>query len=166
MLLYLDCFTVVWEALRVLFEKLHLFCLSLLQLTQQLFLHPYARFTVDRLLLWLLCFCLGFGLFLISLVLLKLFPLLFFLLFPDEISLYSLLMISLVFLHEFLVLFLLLLGSVEELAVLAFSAEPCFCPELAGLFGLLLVDEGTVFLDTFAPGVISADFASVLSFHG
>lgn len=114
----------------------------------------------------MLLYCgLGLGLLLIVLVLLKFFPFLFLLLFRYKIAVYLLFVIALVFLQELFVFLFLFFGGVEELAVLALAAKSCLCPELTGLFSLLLVDEGTVFLNTFAPGIISANFASVLSLH-
>lgn len=107
-----------------------------------------------------------FGLLLL-LFLLKLFPLLFLLSLSDKkIALYSLLIFSLVFLHELLLFFLLLFCRMKELTVLTFAAESCLNPELTRLFGLLLVDERTVLLNTFAACIIPADFAPFLSLHG
>ena len=69
-------------------------------------------------------------------------------------------------LGEFLVFLFFLLGGVEKLAIFALSTEATLNPELAGLFGLLLMNEGTVLLDAFASCIVPAYFSSVLSLHG
>jgi hypothetical protein len=54
----------------------------------------------------------------------------------------------------------------EELAVFAFATEASLNPELAWLFGLLLMDKGAVGLNALSPSVVSTDLSPVLSLHG
>ncbi len=167
--LFLDLghLAVIRETLGILFEELQLVSACLFELLKQFLFHFDAGFKVQLLFLYLcLYFSLNFGFLFFSEGFLFGYFLLGLLFLVDEVPFKLGIEVSFMLFGELLVFLFFLLGGVEKLAVFALPAEATLNPELTGLFSLLLMHEGTVFLDTFASCVVSAYFSSVLSFHG
>ncbi len=86
-------------------------------------------------------------------------------LFIDKISLKLGLEVTFMFLQKVLILLFFFLGGMEELAIFALATEASLSPELARLFGLLLVHKWTVGFNALAPSVVSAYLSPVLALH-